>query len=168
MCVWFNVQGPRLIKCKGPDADVIVVYAKTAPEKGSKGISAFVVEKSFQGFSCARKLDKLGMRGSNTGELIFDNVFVPKENLLGEVNKGVNVLMEGLDIERLVLSAGPLGHVSLSLGSIKSLMKSLIRPGQPHASCFGSCSAIHSFTKAVRHTNCAQSTYPGQARRHVH
>jgi isovaleryl-CoA dehydrogenase len=68
-----------------------------------------VVEKTFKGFSCARKLDKLGMRGSNTGELIFEDVFVPKENLLGEVNRGVKVLMEGLDLERLVLSAGPLG-----------------------------------------------------------
>lgn len=68
-----------------------------------------MVEKGFQGFSCARKLDKLGMRGSNTGELIFDNVFVPKENVLGQLNRGVKVLMEGLDLERLVLSAGPLG-----------------------------------------------------------
>ena len=72
-------------------------------------MTAFVVEKTAKGFSCARKLDKLGMRGSNTGELIFDNVFVPKEYLLGEVNRGVKVLMEGLDLERLVLSAGPLG-----------------------------------------------------------
>jgi isovaleryl-CoA dehydrogenase len=94
---------------QGPDADYTVVYAKTDPQAGSKGITAFIVEKSFSGFSCARKLDKLGMRGSNTGELIFDNVFVPRENLLGEVNKGVKVLMEGLDLERLVLSAGPLG-----------------------------------------------------------
>jgi isovaleryl-CoA dehydrogenase len=94
---------------QGPDADYIVVYAKTEPELGSKGITAFLVEKSFKGFSCARKLDKLGMRGSNTGELIFEDVFVPRENLLGEVNRGVRVLMEGLDLERLVLSAGPLG-----------------------------------------------------------
>lgn len=94
---------------QGPDADYIVVYAKTEPEKGSKGISAFVVEKTFSGFSCARKLDKLGMRGSNTGELVFEDVFVPAANLLGPLNKGVKVLMEGLDLERLVLSAGPLG-----------------------------------------------------------
>lgn len=86
------------------------MYAKTEPEKGSKGITAFVVEKTFEGFSCARKLDKLGMRGSNTGELIFEDVFVPRANLLGEVNRGVKVLMEGLDLERLVLSAGPLGY----------------------------------------------------------
>lgn len=94
---------------KGPDADHIIVYAKTDPGKASKGISAFIVDKSSNGFSCARKLDKLGMRGSNTGELVFDNVFVPRQNLLGELNCGVKVLMEGLDIERLVLSAGPLG-----------------------------------------------------------
>ena len=94
---------------QGPDADYIIVYAKTMPQAGSKGITTFIVEKSFSGFSCARKLDKLGMRGSNTGELIFDNVFVPKENLLGIVNGGVKILMEGLDLERLVLSAGPLG-----------------------------------------------------------
>jgi isovaleryl-CoA dehydrogenase len=86
-----------------------VVYAKTDPEKGSKGITTFVVEKSFNGFSCTKKLDKLGMRGSNTGELVFEDVFVPKENLLGKINGGVRVLMEGLDIERLVLSAGPIG-----------------------------------------------------------
>ena len=74
-------------------------------------MTAFIVDTSASGFSCARKLDKLGMRGSNTGELIFDNVFVPDENILGEVNKGVRVLMEGLDLERLVLSAGPIGFV---------------------------------------------------------
>lgn len=79
-------------------------------------MSAFVVEKNFEGFSCAQKLDKLGMRGSNTGELVFDNVFVPRANLLGEINRGVKVLMEGLDLERLVLSAGPLGYVECILG----------------------------------------------------
>lgn len=81
-------------------------------------MTAFIVEKNFQGFSCARKLDKLGMRGSNTGELIFEDVFVPKENLLGEVNRGVKVLMEGLDLERLVLSAGPLGYVVSTLSAL--------------------------------------------------
>lgn len=108
-CPAFAVQLLINHHYQGPDADFIVVYAKTEPEKGSKGISAFVVEKTFKGFSCARKLDKLGMRGSNTGELVFEDVFVPRENLLGELNKGVKVLMEGLDLERLVLSAGPLG-----------------------------------------------------------
>ncbi|KAL1982208.1 hypothetical protein VTN96DRAFT_1634 [Rasamsonia emersonii] len=111
----FLLNGTKMWITNGPDADYIVVYAKTEPEKGSKGITAFVVEKTFKGFSCARKLDKLGMRGSNTGELIFEDVFVPKENVLGEVNRGVKVLMEGLDLERLVLSAGPLGIMQAAL-----------------------------------------------------
>lgn len=85
------------------------MYAKTEVDKGSKGISAFIVDKTSPGFSCARKLDKLGMRGSNTGELVFEEVFVPRKNLLGNLNQGVRVLMEGLDLERLVLSAGPIG-----------------------------------------------------------
>lgn len=140
-------QGLRLLK--GPDADIIVVYAKTDPERGSKGITAFVVERTFKGFSCARKLDKLGMRGSNTGELIFDNVFVPKENVLGEVNRGVKVLMEGLDIERLVLSAGPLGHVP----SYDGLTTKLTDSAQLDASSYGRCLTLHPFTKAIWHTD---------------
>lgn len=99
---------PRYV-LQGPDADYVVVYAKTEADKGSKGISAFIVDKTSPGFSCARKLDKLGMRGSNTGELVFEEVFVPRKNLLGNLNQGVRVLMEGLDLERLVLSAGPIG-----------------------------------------------------------
>lgn len=95
---------------QGPDADVVVVYAKSDPGAGSKGITALIVERGMDGFSCARKLDKLGMRGSNTGELIFEDVFVPDANQLGATNKGVKVLMEGLDLERLVLSAGPIGY----------------------------------------------------------
>ncbi|EYE98400.1 acyl-CoA dehydrogenase NM domain-like protein [Aspergillus ruber CBS 135680] len=102
------LNGTKMWITNGPDADYVVVYAKTEPEKGSKGITAFVVETTFEGFSCAQKLDKLG-------ELIFDNVFVPKENILGEINRGVKVLMEGLDLERLVLSAGPLGIMQASL-----------------------------------------------------
>lgn len=93
----------------GPDADVLVVYAKTNPELKDKGITAFLVEKGMKGFSVAQKLDKLGMRGSHTGELVFENVEVPEENVLGQVNKGVYVLMSGLDYERLVLAAGPVG-----------------------------------------------------------
>ncbi|KAA8647103.1 hypothetical protein EYZ11_010286 [Aspergillus tanneri] len=111
----YLLNGTKMWITNGPDADFIVVYAKTEPEKGSKGITAFIVEKTFDGFSCARKLDKLGMRGSNTGELIFDNVFVPQANVLGELNRGVKVLMEGLDLERLVLSAGPLGIMQAAL-----------------------------------------------------
>ncbi|KAI9780565.1 MAG: hypothetical protein M1839_006683 [Geoglossum umbratile] len=109
------LNGTKMWITNGPDADYVVVYAKTKPQAGSRGITAFIVEKSFSGFSCARKLDKLGMRGSNTGELIFDNVFVPQGNLLGVVDGGVKVLMEGLDLERLVLSAGPLGIMQAAM-----------------------------------------------------
>jgi isovaleryl-CoA dehydrogenase len=111
----YVLNGTKMWITNGPDADVVVVYAKTEPDKGSKGITAFILEKNFEGFSCARKLDKMGMRGSNTGELVFDGVFVPEENILGEVNRGVKVLMEGLDIERLVLSAGPLGIMQAAM-----------------------------------------------------
>jgi isovaleryl-CoA dehydrogenase len=111
----YILNGTKMWITNGPDADVIVVYAKTEPDKASKGITAFLVQKEFEGFSCARKLDKMGMRGSNTGELVFDGVFVPKENILGEINRGVKVLMEGLDLERLVLSAGPLGIMQATL-----------------------------------------------------
>lgn len=111
----YVLNGTKMWITNGPEANFIVVYAKTEPEKGSKGITAFIVEKEFEGFSCARKLDKMGMRGSNTGELVFEGVFVPTENILGEINRGVKVLMEGLDIERLVLSAGPLGIMQAAL-----------------------------------------------------
>src|SRR5581483_5828015 len=93
----------------GPDADVIIVYAKTDIDAGSHGITAFIVEKTFPGFSHAQKLDKLGMRGSNTCELIFENCEVPEHNILGSLNLGINVLMSGLDYERVILAAGPLG-----------------------------------------------------------
>ena len=112
---------------QGPDADHIIVYAKTEPDKGSKGITAFIVDSTSKGFSCARKLDKLGMRGSNTGELVFEDVFIPQDNMLGELNHGVRVLMEGLDIERLVLSAGPLGYTLLP-SSPPIITNTLINP----------------------------------------
>jgi isovaleryl-CoA dehydrogenase len=111
----YKLNGTKMWITNGPEADFIVVYAKTEPEKKSRGITAFIVEKSMKGFSVARKLDKLGMRGSNTGELVFEDVFVPTENVLGDINKGVTVLMEGLDLERLVLSAGPLGIMQACL-----------------------------------------------------
>jgi isovaleryl-CoA dehydrogenase len=111
----YVLNGTKMWITNGPDADFIVVYAKTTPDKDCKGITAFVVEKEFKGFSCARKLDKMGMRGSNTGELVFEEVFVPNENVLGEVDLAVKVLMEGLDLERLVLSAGPLGIMQAAL-----------------------------------------------------
>ncbi|KAK3298380.1 acyl-CoA dehydrogenase/oxidase [Chaetomium fimeti] len=111
----YVLNGSKMWITNGPDADVVVVYAKTVPDGGSKGITAFIVDTTSPGFTCLRKLDKMGMRGSNTGELVFENLFVPAENVLGAVNGGVRVLMEGLDLERLVLSAGPLGLMQAAL-----------------------------------------------------
>ena len=105
----YVLNGTKMWITNGPDADVLVIYAKTDPSAGPKGITAFLVEKNFPGFSCSQKLDKLGMRGSNTGELVFQDCEVPAENVLGEINGGVRVLMSGLDYERAVLAAGPLG-----------------------------------------------------------
>jgi isovaleryl-CoA dehydrogenase len=93
----------------GPDANILVVYARTDKQAGTHGITAFIIENTFQGFSTSQKLDKLGMRGSNTCELVFDNCYVPTENILGSLNNGVKVLMKGLDIERLILAGGPVG-----------------------------------------------------------
>lgn len=106
----YILNGNKMWITNGPDADVLVVYAKTEPGAGSKGITAFIIEKdNTPGFSTAQKLDKLGMRGSNTCELVFEDARVPAENILGELNQGVKVLMSGLDYERAVLAAGPLG-----------------------------------------------------------
>ncbi|MDJ0683698.1 MAG: isovaleryl-CoA dehydrogenase [Alphaproteobacteria bacterium] len=105
----YILNGSKFWITNGPDADVLVIYAKTDPEAGSKGITAFLVEKDFKGFSVAQKLDKLGMRGSHTGELVFEECEVPEENVLGAVGGGVRVLMSGLDYERVVLSGGPTG-----------------------------------------------------------
>ncbi len=105
----FILNGNKMWITNGPDADTLIVYAKTDPDAGPKGITAFLIEKSMAGFSTAQKLDKLGMRGSNTCELVFENCEVPYENILGEEGRGVNVLMSGLDYERVVLSGGPLG-----------------------------------------------------------
>ena len=111
----YLLNGTKMWITNGPDAEVLVVYAKTDPKAGPRGISAFIVEKGMPGFSTAQKLDKLGMRGSNTCELIFEDCEVPAENLLGEEGKGVNVLMSGLDYERVVLAAGPLGIMQACL-----------------------------------------------------
>jgi isovaleryl-CoA dehydrogenase len=111
----YVLDGTKFWITNGPDADVLVVYAKTDPEAGARGITAFLVEKGMKGFSCAQKLDKLGMRGSNTGELVFENCEVPEENVLGAVGRGVNVLMSGLDYERAVLAAGPTGIMQACL-----------------------------------------------------
>ena len=105
----YVLNGSKMWITNGPDADTLVVYAKTEPDAGPKGITAFIIEKDFPGFSIAQKLDKLGMRGSHTGELVFQDCEVPEENILGQLNGGVKVLMSGLDYERAVLSGGPLG-----------------------------------------------------------
>ena len=111
----YILNGTKFWITNGPCADVLVIYAKTDPAAGPRGITAFLVEKGFKGFSTAQKLDKLGMRGSDTGELIFQDCEVPAENVLGEVGKGVNVLMSGLDYERAVLAAGPLGIMQAAM-----------------------------------------------------
>ena len=105
----YVLNGSKMWITNGPDAETLVVYAKTDPQGGPRGITAFIIERGFKGFSTGTKLDKLGMRGSNTAELIFEDCEVPEENVLGQVGRGVNVLMSGLDYERLVLSGGPLG-----------------------------------------------------------
>ena len=105
----YILNGNKMWITNGPDADTLVIYAKTNPDGGPRGITAFLVEKGFKGFSTAQKLDKLGMRGSNTCELVFEDCEVPEENVLGETGKGVNILMSGLDYERAVLAAGPTG-----------------------------------------------------------
>ncbi|MCE5245173.1 MAG: acyl-CoA dehydrogenase family protein [Desulfobacteraceae bacterium] len=111
----YILNGSKMFITNGPIADTILVYAKTAPEKGAKGISAFIVEKDFPGYSVSRKLKKCGMRGSPTGELLFDNCEVPAENLVGVENEGVHVVTSGLDIERIVLAGGSLGMAQQAL-----------------------------------------------------
>ncbi len=106
---YFLLNGSKMWITNGPDADTLVVYAKSEPELGARGVTAFLIEKGMKGFSIAQKLDKLGMRGSHTGELVFNNVEVPAENVLGGLNQGAKVLMSGLDYERAVLTGGPLG-----------------------------------------------------------
>ncbi len=114
----YILNGTKMWITNGPDCDVLVVYAKTDPHAGAKGITAFIVEKGMPGFSVAQKLDKLGMRGSHTGELVFENVMVPCENILGDLNAGVKVLMSGLDYERAVLAAGPLGIMQACMDAV--------------------------------------------------
>ncbi|OPH52433.1 isovaleryl-CoA dehydrogenase [Vibrio campbellii] len=114
----YLMNGNKMWITNGPDADTLVVYAKTDPNGGSRGITAFIIEREFEGFSHAQKLDKLGMRGSNTCELVFQDCVVPKENVLGELNRGVEVLMSGLDYERVVLAAGPLGIMQACMDEV--------------------------------------------------
>ena len=115
---YYLLNGNKMWITNGPDADTLVVYAKTEPELNAQGITAFLIEKGMKGFSIAQKLDKLGMRGSHTGELVFQNVEVPAENVLGRVNGGVRVLMSGLDYERAVLAAGPIGIMQAVMDNV--------------------------------------------------
>src|SRR6476659_8880556 len=127
----YILNGNKFWITNGPCADVAVVYAKTDPGAGPRGISAFLIEKGFKGFSTAQKLDKLGMRGSDTGELIFQDCEVPAENVLGEVGKGVNVLMSGLDYERAVLAAGPLGIMQAAMDAVIPYVHQRKQFGEP-------------------------------------
>ncbi len=115
---YYLLNGNKMWITNGPDADTMVVYAKTEPELGARGVTAFIVEKGMKGFSTAQKLDKLGMRGSHTGEMVFHDVEVPAQNVLGALNGGAKVLMSGLDYERAVLSAGPIGIMQAVMDNV--------------------------------------------------
>jgi isovaleryl-CoA dehydrogenase len=127
----YVLNGSKMWITNGPDSDVTVVYAKTDPKAGPRGITAFILEAGMKGFSKAQKLDKLGMRGSNTGELVFQDCEVPEENVLGKVGKGVNVLMSGLDYERAVLAAGPLGIMQACMDVVIPYVHDRKQFGQP-------------------------------------
>jgi isovaleryl-CoA dehydrogenase len=127
----YVLNGGKMWITNSPDASVLVVYAKTDIEAGSKGITAFLIERDMAGFSVGKKLDKLGMRGSNTAELIFDGCEVPFENVLGEEGRGVNVLMSGLDYERVVLAAGPLGIMAAAMDVVVPYVHEREQFGQP-------------------------------------
>jgi len=127
----YLLDGTKMWITNGPDAHVLVVYAKTDPQAGARGITAFIVERDFPGFSTAQKLDKLGMRGSNTCELVFDRCEVPAENVLGEVGAGVEVLMSGLDYERVVLAGGPLGIMQACVDVVLPYVHERRQFGQP-------------------------------------
>lgn len=127
----YVLNGSKMWITNGPDADVLVVYAKTNPSAGSKGITAFIVERDMAGFSAGLKLDKLGMRGSNTSELVFNDCFVPAENMLGRENGGTRILMSGLDYERVVLAGGSLGLMAAALDIVLPYIHDREQFGQP-------------------------------------
>ncbi|HVN45462.1 MAG TPA: isovaleryl-CoA dehydrogenase [Steroidobacteraceae bacterium] len=127
----YLLNGRKMWITNGPDADVFIAYAKTDPAAGSRGISAFIIERGRPGFATAPKLDKLGMRGSGTCELLFDDCLVPAENLLGAENGGVRVLMSGLDYERVVLAGGPLGLMAAALDLVLPYVRERRQFGQP-------------------------------------
>lgn len=127
----YVLNGTKMWITNGPDADVLVVYARTDKQAGAHGVTAFLIEKTFSGFSTAQKLDKLGMRGSNTCELVFENCIVPAENVLGTVNKGVQVLMSGLNYERVVLAGGPIGIMAACMDVVLPYMHERKQFGRP-------------------------------------
>jgi isovaleryl-CoA dehydrogenase len=127
----YVLNGTKMWITNGPDADLVIVYARTEPDAGARGITAFLVEKGYPGYATAQKLDKLGMRGSNTCELVFRDCHVPAGNVLGTLNEGVRVLMSGLDYERLILSAGPLGIMQACLDAVLPYVHERRQFGQP-------------------------------------
>ncbi len=127
----YVLNGSKMWITNGPQAETLIVYAKTDPDAGSRGITAFIIEKGMKGFSTAQKLDKLGMRGSDTCELVFEECEVPEEHVLGQVGKGVNVLMSGLDYERAVLAAGPLGIMQAAMDIVIPYVHERKQFGQP-------------------------------------
>ena len=155
----YVLNGSKMWITNGPDADTLVVYAKTDLDAGSRGITAFLVERGFPGYTPSPKLDKLGMRGSNTSELVFEDCEVPEENVLGEEGRGVAVLMSGLDFERLVLTGGPLGIMQSCLEAVVPYVHQREQFGQPIgefqliqaklADMYTSLSACQSYTYAV-------------------
>jgi len=155
----YVLNGSKMWITNGPEADTLVIYGKTDPDAGSHGITAFLVEKSFAGFQASPKLDKMGMRGSSTSELVFQDCEVPEENVLGEVGHGVRVLMSGLDFERLVLAGGPLGIMQSCLDAVLPYVHQREQFGQPIgefqliqaklADIYTSMSACQSYVYAV-------------------
>jgi isovaleryl-CoA dehydrogenase len=153
------LNGTKFWITNGPDADVMVIYAKNDLEAGPRGITAFLVEKTFKGFSVAQKLDKLGMRGSNTCELVFEDCEVPAENVLGQEGRGVNVLMSGLDFERAVLSGGPLGIMSACMDVVVPYLHERRQFGRPIgefqlmqgklADMYAACNSARAYVYAV-------------------
>ncbi|MGE0045980.1 MAG: isovaleryl-CoA dehydrogenase [Hyphomonadaceae bacterium] len=127
----YILNGSKMWITNAPHADTLVVYAKTDPDAGARGITAFLIERGMKGFSSAQKLDKVGMRGSDTGELVFEDVEVPAENVMGPINGGVRVLMSGLDYERMVLAAGPLGIMQAALDVVVPYVRERKQFGRP-------------------------------------
>ena len=169
----YVLNGNKMWITNGPDADVLVVYAKTDPTAGPKGITAFLIEKGFKGFSTAQKLDKLGMRGSNTCELVFQDCEVPEDNVLGQVGNGVQILMSGLDFERTVLSGGPLGVMQACMDVVLPYVHERVQFGQPIgefqliqgklADMYSTMNACRAYVYAVGRA-CDRAATPDQVR----